>query len=155
MALHRSNDRAAVEDESSTAIAQRARPPAGRMQAVRDRSGVVLDVAALDPRVVLEPAAGGEEGIGDRDAHILVRGIDAAIAGNHDEVVGDAELDPDMELLPLVVAPMWDLDHDRAVLDPVVGAFEPVGPALHERLRRRARRNVSEGDLERCLHDEG
>ena len=63
-----------------------------------------LDLTSLDLGAVLQLTPGRAERIGDRHVEILVGVIDPRIARHLDDVIGDRDLDPHVERLPLPLA---------------------------------------------------
>jgi hypothetical protein len=72
--------------------------------------------------VLAQLPAHREERIGEREVrvHVIVLG--------DQQVLGDRNLDADVEFVAAAVVPMWDLDGDRAARDACTGGFEAREP---------------------------
>lgn len=108
--------------------------------------------AAAVAGVIFEPAAGGIEGIANRDMCILMRVVSAAVAADGNLGPGDGEIDADREQLALPMARILAFDDDMARRDPIKKLVELFRPLAYSRLKRGGGIHVAKGNLERRLH---
>jgi hypothetical protein len=113
---------------------------------------VVLDVAALDVRVVLQLPSRGMKRIGQGHVDVLVAGFVLWIARYLDVMTGHGELDVDVEVISVPLVVVRQCDHDRAPLDPIELVLEASHPAMNRRFDGRTRGHPAKLDLEWNLH---
>jgi hypothetical protein len=85
---------------------------------------VLFDLTAKPANIIFELAAGGVEGIPDRDPDILMRMMLGGIALNHDLAARNAEMDSDMEKSSLSLSMAAAFNHDLAGDDPIEELLE-------------------------------
>jgi hypothetical protein len=102
--------------------------------------------------IVFEPAAGGIEGIANRDMRILMRVVRAAVTADGNLGPGDGEIDADREQLAMPMARVLTFDDDMARSDPIKKLVEFFRPLAYSRLKRRGGIHVPKGNLDRRLH---
>lgn len=84
--------------------------------------------------VLLELPTRCAKRVRDRDVHVLVSPIAVGVASDRNVSSGHSHLEADVEVIALPMLAMWLLDHDGAVLDPVVVLLYALHPALDGRL---------------------
>lgn len=119
---------------------------AAGVERIRSR-GVVLDVAAVDPKSIVDVMPHGGERIVEHGAHVVV-----AVLHDGDLVAGDRQVDLHLERRTVPLMSVRLVDPHMAVLDPVAEVIEARDPRSCGGCHGRAGRHPAECDLQRCLH---
>ncbi len=113
----------------------------------------MLDLAALDPGVLLELAPRRAKRVRDGDVHVLVSWIESRIATHRDHSIRHCDVEANVEGLAVTLPTMGDLDHDLAPQNPRVGVLDAIDPALDRRLDCRTCGHAAKRDLDGNRHD--
>lgn len=108
------------------------------------RRRVLFHFAATDGEVLLQAAPSGAEGVRDRHVDVIVGGLFPRVARDGEDLIGNEELDADVEQRVALLVVMRDLDDDRAAKNVVGDAAETFDPPARGHLGGDAVRHASE-----------
>ena len=114
---------------------------------------MILDIATLTIGLVLKLALCGIKGVAQRHIGILVTMVGTGGSAHNDRrTAGQTQLDPNIEQIALLMAPVRRFDHDPATDQPVAEALELGGFLSDAGLDGLRGRHALEHDVEHSLH---
>lgn len=114
---------------------------------------MLLHFATPDREVLLKAAPRGAERIGDRDVDIVVRGLFTRVTRDCKGLIGNEQLDANVEQRIALLMVMGNFDDDRAADDLVGDATETFDPPTRGHFGGHAVGHASELNVD--LHDRG
>lgn len=112
-----------------------------------DHRFVILDLAALDPAVILKLPGGRGKGVAQSHVDILVGLFVMVVTAHHDLLVGYADIQPDLVEIALMLVVMLGLDRNPAADDVMAVLLKLVGFFPNSSFHRIGMRDAPESDL--------